>query len=283
MNLAVILILGAIGLGSGLIIYLANAKVPHKVQGTEKIEEINRILPGLNCGACGYAGCFSYAQELARNAITATEAPCTVVIQNPEALGCLEKSLNINLDASIINKKALIRCRGRSPVIFNYSGVKSCRAAAQLVGGYKQCPYACLGFGDCTKVCPQDAISIDSEKGVAAVDFNKCTGCGLCVAGCPQNLIELVPAGTKIAFRCNYQPLKDIPGREKCQYGCTHCLKCFKACTDEAIIWNKDKAIPEFDIEKCTLCGKCIEECPQCTLELFTEARAEARPATHRC
>ncbi len=273
MNIAIIIILTAIGIGCGAIIYFAYLKIPHKVKGLEKIEEISQSLPGMNCGACGYAGCFAYAQELARNVNLITETPCTIVLQNAEAISCLERALNISLDTSALSKKALIHCSGKSEIIYNYSGIKSCKAAAQMWGGYKKCPYACLGFGDCLAVCPQDAISIDKEKGIAFIDYNRCTGCGLCVAECPQRLIELVAAGTKIAFRCSYEPLRDIPGREKCEYGCIHCRKCFKACQDEAIAWNKEKAIPEFDIEKCTRCGKCIEACPQHTLAFAITAK----------
>ena len=277
MNPVIIIILTAIGLACGLIIYLVYIKVPHKVKGIEKIEEINKALPGMNCGACGYAGCFAYAQELAKNASLIIETPCAVVLQNPEALSYLEKALDVSLDAQALRKKALIHCGGKSEIIYNYSGIESCKAAAQLWGGYKRCPYACLGLGDCLKVCPQDAISIDEERGIAVIDREKCTGCGLCVTECPQNLIELVPAGTKIAFRCSYAPLRDIPGREKCDYGCIHCRKCFKACEYEAITWDKEKAVPEFDIDKCTLCLKCIEVCPQNTLEDFTKVKTEIK------
>jgi len=176
-----------------------------------------------------------------------------------------------------MSKKALIHCNGNSEVIYDYSGVGTCKAAAQLLRGYKKCPYACLGLGDCVEVCPQRAISIKPENSVAVVDTEKCTGCGLCLAECPQNLIELVPAGTKIAFLCNYAPLRDIPGREKCDAGCIHCRKCFKSCEDEAIAWNKERAIPEFDIEKCTLCHKCIDACEQNTLADFTEVKTRVR------
>jgi ferredoxin len=131
-----------------------------------------------------------------------------------------------------------------------------------------------LGLGDCAKVCPQDAISIDPERNIAVVDWEKCIGCGLCLAECPHGLIELVPAGTKVAFKCNYQPLRDIPGREKCESGCIHCRKCFNACEFDAIIWNKEKAIPEFDMDKCVLCMKCIKECPNSVLKkVFMKAK----------
>ena len=273
----IVIILTVIGLVCAVIIYLVNAVVPRKVQGLEKTEEIAGILPGMNCGACGRPGCFAYAQALTKDADEVTKSPCAFVLLDNEKLKRLEKALGVTIDTSEMSKKALIHCNGNSEVIYNYSGVGTCKGAAQLLSGYKKCPYACLGLGDCLEVCPQDAISIKLENGVAVVDPEKCTGCGLCLIECPLNLIELVPAGTKIAFLCNYAPLRDIPGREKCDAGCIHCRKCFKSCGDEAIVWNKERAIPEFDIEKCTRCGKCIEACEQHTLADFTEVKTRAR------
>lgn len=287
--LNIIIILTVIGLACAVIIYLVNVVVPHKVQGLEKTEEIAGILPGINCGACGKPGCFAYAQALTKDADIITKSPCAAVLQDTEGLERLEKTLGVTLDASAMSKKALIHCKGNPEAIYNYSGVGTCKGAAQLLSGYKKCPYACLGLRDCLEVCPQDAISITSsrltvngsglegyltlnheprnfEPGVAVIDPEKCTGCGLCIAECPLNLIELVPAGTKIAFLCNYAPLRDILGREKCDAGCIHCRKCYKSCEDEAIVWNKERAIPEFDIEKCTRCSKCIGACEQNTL-----------------
>lgn len=50
-------VLIAIGLASGLSIYLAHIRIPQKVKGLEKAEELKSILPGINCGACGYPSC----------------------------------------------------------------------------------------------------------------------------------------------------------------------------------------------------------------------------------
>ncbi len=274
--ISIVGILTAVGLVCGLMIYFVYIKIPQKVKGLEKTEEINSILPGINCGACGHPGCFGYAQALARDADLVTKKPCTTVLLDPKRLEQLEKALGITLDASAMLKKALFHCNGNSEIICDYSGVDTCKAAAQLLSGYRKCPYACLGLGDCVKVCPENAIYIDPDKKVAIVDTEKCTGCGLCVPECPQDLIELVPARTKIAFQCNYKPLRDVPGREKCEFGCTHCRKCFKACEYQAIEWHKEKALPEFNQEKCTLCLKCIEVCPQNTLADFTKARKAA-------
>lgn len=264
--LNVIIILTGIGLACAIIIYVVNVVVPRKVQGLEKTEEIAGILPGSDCGACGSPGCFAYAQELTKDANIITKSPCTVVLQDTEGLERLENALGLTLDASVMSKKALIHCNGNSEAIYNYSGVGTCKGAAQLLSGYKKCPYACLGLEDCLEVCPQDAISIKPENEMAVIDPEKCTGCGLCIAECPLNLIELVPAGIKIAFLCNYTPIRNIPGRKKCDAGCIHCRKCYKSCEDGAIVWNKERAIPEFDIEKCTRCGKCIAACKQNTL-----------------
>jgi len=272
-------ILTAIGLVCGLVIFFVYLKVPQKVKGLEKTEEINSVLPGLNCGACGHAGCFGYAQAVAKDASLILTTPCTMVLQDPERLEQLEKVLGITLDVSEMSKKAVVRCTGNSEVVCKYSGALTCKGAAQLLSGYKKCPYACLGLNDCVEVCPQNAVSINPEKDIAIVDAGKCTGCGLCVTECPQDIIELVPAGTKIAFLCSYKPLRNIPGRERCDFGCTHCRKCFKACEYEAIEWNKETALPEFNQEKCTLCLKCIEECPQNTLADFTRAGKETEPA----
>ncbi|MBL7124638.1 MAG: 4Fe-4S binding protein [Dehalococcoidales bacterium] len=266
-----------IGFVAGLIIYLVYIKVPQKVKGLEKTEAINAILPGADCGACGKPGCFGYAQALAQDPGLITKTPCTL-LQDPESLGNLEKALGITLDPSAMSKIALVHCNGNSETIYHYSGVATCKAAAQLLSGYRRCPYACLGLEDCLKVCPVDAIFIDPEKNLAVIDPEKCTGCGLCVAECPLNLIELVSADTKIAFLCNYKPLKSIPERERCEYACTHCRKCFKACEDEAIVWNKEKAVPEFIHEKCTRCGKCIEVCESNTL---AEIKIEEKVLSH--
>ncbi len=205
-----------------------------------------------------------------------SKSPCAILLSDSDSIKKLEEALRIKLDLSALGKKAIIYCTGDSEAIFGYSGISTCKGARQVECGLKQCPYACLGFGDCVKVCPQDVISIDGEKHIAVIDQEKCNGCGLCLAECPQNLIELVPAGTKVVYLCNYQPLRDITGREKCNFGCIHCRKCFKACEEEgihAIEWDKEKAYPIINQNKCTLCGSCIKVCPQNTLADFTKLK----------
>lgn len=260
--MAQIIIITVIGIVCGILIYIAYRKIPQKVQGLEKTEEISSILPGLNCGACGYAGCFGLAQALTQNPELVRNAPCALTVQDPDRLKRLGIALGMEIDASDLIKKALVHCSGGSVSIYDYSGINTCKGASLLLGGNKKCPFSCLGYGDCSKVCPVEAIKIDPGKNVVLVDWNKCIGCGLCVSECPQNIIELVPVKTKISLLCNYTPLRNINGRERCENGCLHCRRCVRACEFGAIIWNEQKLMPEFDASKCTLCLKCVEVCP---------------------
>jgi electron transport complex protein RnfB len=264
-----IIVLVVIGLALGLLIYVVNVVIPQKVKGLEKTEEIASVLPGANCGACGNPSCFAYARNLTEDNEYLTKNPCGQVLGDTSALKRLEEILEISINADEMSRKAVNHCAGNSGTVYHYSGLRSCKGAAQLLKGYKKCPYACLGFGDCVAVCPVSAISINTEKGIAVIDKGTCIGCGLCVPECPQNLIELLPARTKVVLTCNYQTLRDLPGREKCEAGCIHCRRCLKACEFDAITFDTERGIPVFDSEKCTLCGECIKVCPAGCLAEF--------------
>jgi len=236
--------------------------LPKEPESLKKVEEISACLPGANCGACGFAGCFAYAQALAKDKNIFFTNTCATVLRDPVMLTELEKTLEIEVDPSQIDKKAVVHCYGNSVVTGDYTGIKSCKVAAKLVGGNKMCPYGCLGYGDCVVVCPNNAITIDRDMNVAVIDPEKCIGCGLCLKECPRGIIKLVSAKANIVYQCSYESIKNIPGREKCDVGCLHCKKCFKVCESGAILWDEEKSVPNFDFLKCTMCGKCIEACP---------------------
>ncbi|MGQ9722739.1 MAG: FAD-dependent oxidoreductase [Candidatus Jordarchaeum sp.] len=54
---------------------------------------------------------------------------------------------------------------------------------AQLVG-------ECYGVGECVKVCPHNAITLNAQ-GKAQINILACNGCGACVPACPHNALEL--------------------------------------------------------------------------------------------
>ncbi len=271
MNIVSLLVVAAVGLGCGIAIYLCFMFIPTKVKGIDETLNLAGMLPGRNCGACGYPGCFGYAQALIADPQKVKNFACALSINDKERIAKIGEALGLAIDAA--PKKALPHCGGNSEEAYSYSGVATCKGASQLLSGNKKCPYACLGLGDCAAVCPEGAITIDPERHVATVDWNKCTGCGICTKECPRGVIELVPATTKVEHRCLYFPLRNIPGRERCEAGCTHCMRCFRACENGAITWNKEKGIPEFDAEKCVLCMKCVEECPPKCLAISQTAK----------
>ena len=59
-----IVVLGLLGLIFGLGLAAASRKFVIRVD--EKIKRVKELLPGLNCGACGFGGCEDYASALIR-------------------------------------------------------------------------------------------------------------------------------------------------------------------------------------------------------------------------
>ena len=55
-------ILGGLGLIFGLVLAAAS-KVFH-VETDPRLDQLNQVLPGANCGGCGYAGCSGYAEAV---------------------------------------------------------------------------------------------------------------------------------------------------------------------------------------------------------------------------
>lgn len=113
----------------------------------------------------------------------------------------------------------------------------SCLMAKTVYGTGFDCKFACIGLGDCTKVCSQNAISIINNT---AVISNNCCGCGKCLEVCPQKIIKLIPKNTKTMVLCNN---KD-----------DSMTTCSKNNTEEKVQWNDKK---DFKIWK--ICYKLIK------------------------
>ena len=259
-NAGAIIVLSIIGLCCGLFIYLANRFLPKEPADLKRAEEIAELLPGMNCGACGMPGCFAYAQAVAKDTGVMALNPCMTMMKNEAALEKLGECLGCDLRGLGSAKEAVIHCSGYSEVIYEYEGVQTCKAAAQLAGGYKRCPFGCIGLGDCAKVCPEGAITIDPELNIAVVNHTLCIGCGLCVSECPNNLIEIVPGAVPQYLGCSYTPKQNIAGREKCKVGCIHCGICNRT-TPDALDWNEKLGMPRF-VEKSADATESIRKCP---------------------
>lgn len=249
-----IIIVGAIGLIFGLL--LALAAIVFRVEVDERIEKIEELLPGANCGGCGYAGCSAYAAAIVNDGapVDACGAGGSRVAQ--QIGGIMGKA--IGEKAPLV---ARVHCNGacdKAKDKYEYYGIPDCLAASKFSGGQKACYSGCLGFGTCVKVCSFGAISV--ENGVAIVDEEKCTSCGMCVSACPKKLIELVPKDSKTFVLCN----NHSAGKEVmavCSAGCIACKICEKNCENGAISVKDNLAVIDYD--KCNSCGICAEKCPK--------------------
>ncbi len=228
------------------------------------ISEIREVLPGTNCGACGYPGCDGYAAAAA----CGRAPPNLCSVGGSAAASKVGALLGQNVSAE--NRLAVLACQGTceaAPPKGEYNGVQTCRAARISAGGTKLCNWGCLGFGDCVQVCPFDAIRLGPD-GIPHVDYGACTGCGICVKECPQRVLLLQPSQRKgvIALCSNRNPVKSAV-LKTCKAGCIKCGKCEKICPEGAI--KVVNGIPEVDYLRCNSCGKCVTGCPTGVLKLL--------------
>lgn len=258
-----VLIVGLTGLFAGILLSFAD-KIFH-VPIDEKEEAVRAVLPGNNCGACGYAGCDSAAGAIAKG-----EAGVNICTVGGDTTA--EKIASVmGVDALAVEKQyAFSHCIGCNEVTrtnYKYSGMESCLMASMVPGGgEKSCVYGCLGYGDCMKVCEFGAIHM--KDGVAVIDSSKCTACKKCEKACPKQLINMIPEKRKrYIIGCS----SNGKGKEvtaSCDVGCIACKKCEKVCPTDAVLVTDNLAV--IDYAKCIGCGKCMEACPRgciCLLE----------------
>jgi len=218
-----VLSLGGMGLLFAILIALANKKL--HVEEDPRIEIVAGLLPGANCGACGYPGCNACAEALVNGKAALTVCPaCT-----PEAGDQIAATLGLTAER-VERKVAVLMCQGGEGSVTidaDYQGIPTCIAATFISGGGRACSYGCIGLGDCVAVCPFEAIRM-GEKGLPVIDRQKCTGCGRCVEACPRKILELHPISRHVFILCkNKDNAKNA--RAVCKHACIACKICEKA------------------------------------------------------
>jgi len=253
--LAVVL-MTVIGLICATILVLASKFMATKVD--ERVMQISKLLPGINCGACGFSSCDAYAHALIYDVI-----PANLCIPGGNDVSKVISNMLGVQEESITMIYPIIYCSGdnTSRVLkMDYKGVKKCAAAKKLFGGQNACTFGCLGFGDCLAVCRYDALCLDS--GLPRLDSEKCVGCTLCHEACPNDVIKFSRPSNSAIVKCRNTE-KGAVVRKKCTSGCIACTRCVKVCPNEAI--KIDDNLAYIDFAKCDACGKCIEVCnPKC-------------------
>lgn len=250
------LVLGGMGAVFGILLTVAS-KV-FAVPTNPKREAVRELLPGANCGGCGYPGCDGCADAIASGKAPVNACP----VGGMECAASISKVMGVEADPDSVRMVAQVVCQGdleHCRVKFNYSGIQDCVAASLVNDGNKSCKYACLGLGTCVKACPFDAIHVDPVKGIAKVDPEKCTSCGKCIEACPKNVIELRPVNLPVRLMCKAAD-KGILVSDNCRVGCIGCERCFHACKFGAL--EMKNHLPVIDPVKCRGCMMCAEACP---------------------
>ncbi len=274
----VMLIVKAVGalslIGVMSAILLATAAQKFHVDIDPRVQQVLDALPGANCGACGNPSCFSVAEGIAEGRLLAT----TCVAGGQEVADAVATVMG--QDTCVVATVLACRhCGGgtKAQRAYVYGGAHSCNAVDKLAGGSLLCPNGCLGYGDCVRACPFDAMSMD-ERGLPVIDLAKCTGCGVCVTECPRGgtgLLELVPESAAVVVRCGSRD-RVKERRAYCPMTCIACKKCERACPSDAIHVIDMLAVVDYD--KCTACNTCVAVCPQKCIDVT--GRASRRSAT---
>lgn len=125
-------------------------------------EELKEMLPGSQCGQCGYVGCSQYAASLAKG-----EAAVTLCPSGGKALiEALAKKLGVTADLSEHEEKG-------PEYAFITEGL-------------------CIGCTRCIRECSVDAI-LGANKLMHSIITDVCHGCGKCAQVCPTDAIEMIP------------------------------------------------------------------------------------------
>ena len=256
-------VLGVLGLVFGLVLGVVGKKFA--VETDERVAQVRECLGGANCGACGYAGCDAFAEAVVKG-----EAPangCTP--GGAKAAAAIGAIMGVEVSATE-PKVARVRCNGtceNAAVRYTYTGLTSCRAAAAISGGPKECHYGCLGYGDFMARCAFGAISL--ADGIAHVDADKCTGCGMCEEACPRGIIHLLPRDKTIVVTCRNKAIGKL-ARLQCKTACVGCRRCERNCPSDAI--HVEDGVAVIDESKCTRCGACVAGCPMHCIQNFYES-----------
>jgi len=244
------------GLGVAFALLLVYGSKKFHVEEDPLVEALNAVLPGTNCGACGYAGCAALAELLAKGDAPINACPAG----GQEVADLIAKALG---KESLKAKRilAVVLCRGgNAEAVKNavYRGDMSC-SAANITGGEKLCSYSCLGYADCVRACAYDAIDM-SSNGLPVVFYDKCIGCGACAKACPRNIIEMHDELHKLFVYCKNKD-KGPQAKKACKVSCIACTLCVKDAGAEGAIAMKDN-LAVINYDSCPQNDASTKRCP---------------------
>jgi electron transport complex protein RnfB len=214
------MIMGGLGAFFGLILATANRLL--RFEEDPRIDRVEEMLPGSNCGACGEPGCRAFAERV----VIGARQPSGCTVSSPEGIEGIAGFLGVEAGEQI-KRVARLHCAGglgRARELADYEGFESCRAAHLVAAGGKTCVWGCLGLADCAVVCDFDAIRMNADR-LPVVDIEACTACGDCVDVCPRDLFELLPITEHLIVQCS-APVAAEEARAMCSVACDACGRC---------------------------------------------------------
>jgi electron transport complex protein RnfB len=254
-----IISLAVIGGLSGALLAFASEKF--KVYIDPQVEEVLKLLPRANCGACGFPSC----SQLAEAIVAGKADPAACKVGGESTANNIAKMLGkgkVDLKEKMV---ARISCGGSDQNCgkkFEYCGILDCDAVLLVGGGDKLCSFGCLGYGNCVKACKFDALSMGKD-GIPIIDTEKCVACGKCIVACPRKIISYISKSAKVVINCSTKD-KGAYVKKICKVGCISCRLCEKACKPGAITMKEN--LPVIDYNKCTACFDCVKACPMKTI-----------------
>ena len=141
---------------------LGYSSVRFRVEGDPVVDQIDGLLPQMQCGQCGLPGCRQYAEAVARG----------------------EAELNLCVPGGANVVKALADLLGRDAGSADAAEGPKGRQVAVIDEPW------CVGCTLCAQACPVDAI-VGAAKHLHTVLRSECTGCALCVEPCPVSCIRM--------------------------------------------------------------------------------------------
>jgi len=235
-------IMGGLGLFFGTVLAVAYRFL--RVEEDPRIDLVEEMLPGSNCGACGEPGCRAFGEKIVGGVV----APGKCTVSSPDAIDGIAEFLGVDPGGEE-KRVARLHCaggRGRSNQIAAYEGFESCRGAQLVGGGGKGCAWGCLGLGDCREACTFDAIVMNAD-GLPMVDIDLCTACGDCVSICPRDLFEILPLRQPLLVQCRI-PLSGDEARALCTVACDACGRCAQDAAPDLI--RMEGNLPVIDYEQ---------------------------------
>ncbi|MEA3292543.1 MAG: RnfABCDGE type electron transport complex subunit B [Pseudomonadota bacterium] len=150
-----------------------------RVETNPLADQIEAMLPGTQCGQCGYPGCRGFAEALSEGA-----AEITLCVPGGAALvEALAEKLQLTVEITVTAQRpelAFIHEEG------------------------------CIGCTKCLQICPTDAI-IGAPKQMHTVIQSVCAGGGKCVEVCPTECIVMQPAPKEPITTRNWHWSKPVP------------------------------------------------------------------------